>query len=145
VRVVSLEAAIDGSLERWRMGTKLFGTLGGIALTLSGLTVFILVATAGRERRREIAIRRALGAPATAVLAVISSVVTGPVLVGLGIGLFGSLALSRLLAASLYGVHVADAATLASSLIFTVTAVACGVLPTVRAALKADSRVELSS
>jgi ABC-type antimicrobial peptide transport system permease subunit len=109
------------------------------------LTVFILVATAGRERRREIAIRRALGAPATAVLAVISSVVTGPVLVGLGIGLFGSLALSRLLAASLYGVHVADAATLASSLIFTVTAVACGVLPTVRAALKADSRVELSS
>jgi len=95
------------------------------------------------ERRHEIGIRMAFGAEARDVLILVlrkGSVLT---LAGLGAGLVGALAITRLMASMLYRTSVRDPATfvLVPVLLFTVALLAC-YLPARRAA-RVDPMVAL--
>jgi putative ABC transport system permease protein len=111
---------------------------GGIALVLSCVGVYGLMAYAVAERTHEIGIRVALGADSAAVLGLVGKralVLTG---VGLAIGLAGALATSRAIAGLIFGVNSTDPTIFAgvSLILLAVALLAC--YAPVRKALRVD-------
>ena len=105
---------VGRSLYVERMETIIFGLLGLLALVLTAIGVYGVVAYSVAQRTRELGIRMALGAQKMDVLKLI--LVKGLVLVAWGsaIGLVASYWLSRLIASQLYGVSPSDPVTLIS-------------------------------
>jgi putative ABC transport system permease protein len=91
---------------------RLFGAVVAVAATLAlGLAMTGLFATMGHavaRRRREFGVRLALGARASQLYASILAEGVGHGLLGLTLGLLGSLAANRLLVGLLYGVSPLD-------------------------------------
>jgi ABC-type antimicrobial peptide transport system permease subunit len=104
---------LDEAVGPVRQVLSLLSLVTGIALTLGAIGVYgVMLHFAGR-RRREWAIRMALGSPRSAAVARVMS--HGGRLVGLGIvlGFLLALVLARLLSSFLYGVHQLDPASFA--------------------------------
>ena len=109
--------------------------LGALALALSALGVYGVVAYGVSQQTREFGVRLALGAsPRDLAILVLRN---GLLMIGAGValGLAGALAVSRLLASALYGVSPSDPLTYLSvtGLIALTGLIACG-LPALRAA-----------
>ncbi|HEV8355668.1 MAG TPA: ABC transporter permease [Gemmatimonadales bacterium] len=85
----------------------------GLALVLGTVGVYGVVSYAVTRRRSEFGIRMALGAAPGKVLAEVVRGGMAPVALGVGAGLVGAVALSRLLARFLYAVAPTDPASLA--------------------------------
>ena len=120
----------------------LVGIFAAIAVALSGIGLYGVIATATALRTREIGIRLALGAPAGRVLRDI--VARGLVLAAIAVilGLAGALALGRLLAGLLFGVAPTDPTALASAAAIVVAvSLLASVIPARRAALTDPARV----
>jgi predicted permease len=102
------------TLAAQRVDVALLGAMAGLALLLSAVGIFALVASMVAQRTREIGIRMALGSTVTQAMRQVSS--SG--LRASGVGLFLGLALCalalRILSSVLYGVGVYDAPTLAA-------------------------------
>lgn len=113
--VRGMEQVLAAAMARRRFTAWLVGGLAAVALLLSALGVYAVIAHAVRGRRREIGIRVALGATARDILGL--AMRRGILLVGIGValGLAGALAGGRLLADLLYGVGPADPATLGAT------------------------------
>ena len=128
-QVFPLSQTLADSLARERFGTILVSLFGALALILTAVGVYSVLAQAVRIRRREIGIRMAVGASGDAVLRLL--VVRGllPIAIGIGVGLVGAVTLSRLLEAYLWGVTGTDAVTLgvAAAGILGVAILACWV------------------
>ena len=128
-QVFPLSQTLADSLARERFGTILVSLFGALALVLTAVGVYSVLAQAVRTRRREIGIRMAVGASGDAVLRLV--VVRGllPIAIGIGVGLVGAVTLSRLLEAYLWGVTGTDAVTLgvAAAGILGVAILACWV------------------
>jgi putative ABC transport system permease protein len=100
----------DAGAER-RFSLLLLTLFAGIALVLSMIGIYGVMAYATSQRRHEIGIRMALGAGSREVLGLV--VGQGMRLVGLGLalGLAGAWMLSRVLTSQLYGVSTRDPVT----------------------------------
>ncbi len=96
----------------------IIGAFAGIAALLAALGLYGVLSHAVNQRRREIGIRMALGAGAGDVLSHVLRNAAWLVLLGLGIGLAGGLALTRVMRTLLFEVSALD------PLAFTVAAVA---------------------
>ncbi|MDQ3169052.1 MAG: ABC transporter permease [Acidobacteriota bacterium] len=97
-----------------RFNAWLLGAFAAIAVTLAATGVYAMLAFAIGERRREIAVRLALGArPATIVRMVVSEGMR-MTSAGLVAGLVSALWLTRYLSSLLFGVSVSDPTTFAS-------------------------------
>ena len=97
-----------------RFNAWLLGAFAAIAVTLAATGVYAMLAFAIGERRREIAVRLALGArPATIVRMVVGEGMRMTA-AGLVAGLLAALWLTRYLSSLLFGVSVSDPATFAS-------------------------------
>ena len=144
-QVFPLSQTLADSLARERFGTILVSLFGALALILTAVGVYSVLAQAVRIRRREIGIRMAVGASGDAVLRLL--VVRGllPIAIGIGVGLVGAVTLSRLLEAYLWGVTGTDAVTLgvAAAGILGVAILACWV--PAREAAGIDPVIALSS
>jgi predicted permease len=118
-----------------RTGTFLLAIFGGLALLLSAVGLYGVVAFAVGARRREIGIRVALGATRRDVVSLFLG--SGARLAGAGvaIGLLLAAGATRLLSSMLFGVTPMDVTTLAgvSALLFAIALAASG-LPARRAA-----------
>jgi ABC-type antimicrobial peptide transport system permease subunit len=95
-------------LERSISAERTLGTitiwLAVVASLVTAVGLFALVTYAVVQRRREIALRLALGARPSEVVGLITWSGASMGLVGIAIGLVGALALSRFLRAFLFGV-----------------------------------------
>lgn len=121
-----MSAYISDATASIRFGTLLIGSFAFIALVLAAIGVYGVVSSMVRQRTREIGLHLALGAPHPRI---IRSVVGRGVrlgLIGLAVGLMGSLALARLTASLVTGVSSTDPLTYAAvgGLLLAVTALA---------------------
>lgn len=122
---------------------RVLGVSGALAVFLSAVGLFGVLALAVTRRTREVGIRMALGAGRLQVVTVIVRDVLVLVGVALAIGLLAAVAVNRSLAHYLYGVSPYDPLTFAAALLVLVlTAVAASWWPASRAA-RVDPRVAL--
>ncbi len=117
-----------------RITALLSSFFGGLGLLLAAIGLFGLVSYNVTRRTREIGIRMALGADAVAVLGMVLRETATLAAIGLGLGLAGALAASRLVAGMLFGVSPHDVWTLAEvSVVFLAVVLLAGYLPARRA------------
>jgi putative ABC transport system permease protein len=129
--------------ERSRFGAWLMGLFGALALALAAIGVYGVLSHTVAQRRHEIGVRMALGADAATVLRLVLADALGLVLAGVGIGMAGAAALTRLLAAQLYEVSPRDPATFAVvAALLVLTALVAAWLPA-RQAMRVDPIVAL--
>jgi len=112
-RVQSLEALMGSSIAARRFTTVLLGTFAAVAFALAAVGVYGVVAYGAAQRTREIGLRVALGARPSDVTRLVVWQGLRPSLVGVVLGLAGSVALSRALRGLLYGTSPRDPATYA--------------------------------
>jgi putative ABC transport system permease protein len=112
--VATLEQVVGNSIEQPRLTMFLLGIFGIVALTLAAIGIYGVMAHAVVQRTHEIGIRMALGAQTLDVLKLIVRNGMILALLGIGIGLAGALAMTRVMASLLFEVAPTDAMTLAS-------------------------------
>lgn len=88
------------------------GMFGGISLLLGATGIYSVVSFAVTQRIREIGIRRALGARTRHIVVMVAQQVLRPVVLGLLLGLVGSVLATRFLSGFLFGVSANDPVTL---------------------------------
>ncbi|HEV8140266.1 MAG TPA: ABC transporter permease [Pyrinomonadaceae bacterium] len=112
--VRTLTEHVERSLYAERMLSSLLSTFGLLALVLTAVGIYGVIAFSVAQRTREVGIRMALGARKWDVLKLV--LVKGFVLAawGTAFGLIGSYWLSRLVSNQVYGVNAHDPATLAT-------------------------------
>lgn len=130
VDVKSMSAMVAPELWPWRVGALLFGATGILAALVSILAVYSTMSYSWAQRRREVAIRIAIGATTTQIgRQVLFSVLTIAV-IGVGIGAVAAALLGKVVEALLYHVSATDLATFCASAIALLTAsVIAGIHP----------------
>jgi putative ABC transport system permease protein len=112
VGVRSMRDVLDSAVGNRTTQLTLVGGFAVLGLLLASIGLFGVLSYTVARRTSEIGLRMALGAQrATVVGSVVRSALLTAV-IGIGLGLAGALALSRLLASSLFGVQPTDPATL---------------------------------
>jgi putative ABC transport system permease protein len=130
----TLEAIVSESLGERRLTMALLGVFAGIALLLAVVGIYGAVAYTVEQRTNEIGLRMALGAQAIDVLRLVVRQGMNPVILGLIIGLAGTFAVGRLLAAQLYQISPHDPFLLgAAAIVLAVAALLACLIPARRA------------
>jgi ABC-type antimicrobial peptide transport system permease subunit len=133
--VMTLAGQVDAEYPQIRLGQTVLLAAGGLALLLSAIGLYGVIAFLIARRTREIGVRIALGASPSRVAG--QYIATGMlwVIAGAGAGLVGAWMLSHLLSTWLVGVASSDAApyAVAAMLVCAAALVAC-VIPSQRAA-----------
>ena len=109
--VMSMERVIQQASAERRISMALLLLFAAIALLLSALGIYGVMAYTTTQRRHEIGIRLALGAGTPDVLRLVVGQGMRLVLVGLLAGLFGAWLLSRVLESQLFGITAQDPLT----------------------------------
>jgi len=97
-----------------RLGAIMLGIFGGLALLLSAMGIYSVIAYSVSQRTRELGIRTALGAAQRDILSLVLG--EGMTLTAIGLAIGGALAFAvgRLLSSQLLGVGAGDPATFAT-------------------------------
>ena len=111
----TLAQEIDDSIVEERLTAFLSGALGGLALLLAAVGLYGITAYTVGQRRREIAIRIALGATAWNVTSVVLRRAAWLGIAGTGSGLVLAYASARMVHALLYGVDVHNAVSFSTA------------------------------
>ena len=123
------------STARLRVVMWLLTIASAVAITLSGVGVYGVVAYLVNLRRRELGIRMVLGARGADLRSLVIRQGVAAALLGLVVGLIGAAFMSRIVAGMIFGVPSIDPSTLAAVvLILSVTAFVAALLPALRAA-----------
>ncbi|HWN43105.1 MAG TPA: ABC transporter permease [Thermoanaerobaculia bacterium] len=131
----TMEEVIDRSFAPRRFTAILLGAFAAVALVLTAVGIYGVVALAVSQRRPEIAVRMALGASSAQVAAMMLRWCGLLIVSGVLLGLAGSLAAGRALAGLLFGVAPLDGLTLAAaSLLLSIIAFGACWMPVRRAA-----------
>ena len=102
---------IDATVTQERLIAMLSSFFGGLALLLAGIGLYGIVAQAIRTRQGEIGLRMALGAQPTGIVRLVLRRVGVLIVVGLGLGLAGSLWAAQFVGPLLFQVEARDPAT----------------------------------
>ena len=130
-----MTARVRDALADRRYPMQLLSLLGALATALVSVGLYGVLAYAVAQRQRELGVRRAIGASEGAVLRLIFGAGFRYVALGLGIGLAGAVAGTRMLGALLFEVSPTDPPTLAgAAAIVVVVALAASWIPARRAA-----------
>jgi putative ABC transport system permease protein len=105
--------ALPGALGDWTVAITLLGGLAALAVLLTTLGLFAVIAYMVREKTREIGIRMAIGATQASVRNLVLKQTAWLAVIGAGVGIFLSIISSRFLGSLIYGVHRTDPLTFA--------------------------------
>jgi putative ABC transport system permease protein len=130
----TMEELIDQSLQRPRSLSVLVGAFAAVALILSLVGIYGVMAYYVQQHAKDISIRLALGGRRRDVLQLIVGQGMRVVSIGVAVGLLTAVATTRLIATLLFGVNAADTRIFAavSVVLMTVALLAC-LLPAQRA------------
>lgn len=135
VRVLGpMEEVIAASFAGRRFNMLLLAAFAGMALILTAAGLYGVLSYCVRRRTREIGIRMALGAQIADVLRGVLLEGMRPTLIGVLLGIAGSLLLGRILKSMIYGVKPTDLSTFAAvvAILAVVSLLAC-IVPAWRA------------
>jgi predicted permease len=141
--VTTMDNVVGRAEAPWRLATWMFVLFAGLAFGLSALGLFSLVALEVAYRRREFAIRLALGSPGGSIVKSVMLRAWWRAAAGLAIGFAVAIAASRALRSLLFGIAPDDAATYASVLAIVLLAVAIAAWLPARRALVNDPHAVL--
>ena len=105
-----------------RFQSLLLGTFAALALVLTALGIFGVVAIAVAARTREMGVRLAIGAPPRSLIQLVVRQALTPVVFGVLVGLLATQWLRPILEAQLYEVNARDPVTLAAAAVTVVAA-----------------------
>jgi ABC-type antimicrobial peptide transport system permease subunit len=130
VEVVAQSRRVARSAADSSFRTALIGAFAVVALVLSAIGIYGLLAGLVAERRREIGVRLALGAATSDVVTLVMRESLRLAAAGLALGALASLALGRLVSGLLFGIRPWDPLTLAGVVVLmTAAAAAASLLP----------------
>jgi ABC-type antimicrobial peptide transport system permease subunit len=135
VEIAPLGRYVSEALGPTRFVLMLLAVFAAVAVSLTGIGLYGVLAYGVRQRTKEIGVRLAMGADAGKILQ--SVVLRGGrlALIGAGLGVGGAIILGRLLRSQLYQVGVADPAALfGTALVIVTVAALASWLPALRAA-----------
>lgn len=131
----SLDSVVADSARQPRSMAWLFAAFAGAALILAAIGTYGVVSYSTAQRTFEIGMRVTLGASRGSIFSMVLGQSVQLVAAGLGSGILASLALTRMLAAFLYGTTATDAVTfLAVSGLLIAVGLLAGYVPARRAA-----------
>jgi len=143
VNASSMQDVLAEPLARPRFNAGILLLLSGTAVTLTaiglyGLTSFVVV-----QRRREVGIRRALGAESRQIVSLFLRRGMLPVLLGATAGVGVALAGGKLLASVVYGVATTDALAIVGAVVGFMLVALAAILFATRGAAKTDPMIAL--
>jgi putative ABC transport system permease protein len=106
--VMSMEQRAESSVAQFKLNLGLVTLFAAIALVLASIGIYAVISYAVAQRTREIGIRMALGAARTDVLRLVVRDGMAPAVIGIVLGAFGAIGLTRLMRSLLYGISATD-------------------------------------
>ncbi len=132
---VLMADVVDRSIGYLRFPTQLFTAFAVMAMLLAAAGIFGVASESVAQRTRELGIRKAVGAAPASVYALIVGQSMRPVLWGIGLGVMGAAAATRLLKGLLFEVQPTDGPTfIIAALVLVAVAVSAVLIPARRAA-----------
>jgi ABC-type antimicrobial peptide transport system permease subunit len=141
--VRTLDQWMARSLEGRRAPMVLLALFGAVALLLSAIGIYGVLAFSVVQRVREIGIRQALGADRRAILSLVLGQGMRTAGLGILIGLGGSFLLSRYLQTLLFGIDARDTTVFAGVTVLLVGVAAAACLIPARRAMRIDPMAAL--
>jgi ABC-type antimicrobial peptide transport system permease subunit len=134
-RITTLEAVVASAMAPWRFSAWIFALFASLACLLAAVGLFSLVSLDVASRRREFAVRSAMGASGGIIVRGVMTSAAIRAGIGIAAGVAVALGATRVLTGVLYGVGGKDPATYAVVLVFVVLVVGLAAyLPARRAA-----------
>lgn len=144
-RVRNFATMLEPQVQPYRVGAILLAAAAALALALSFIGTFAVIAFAVRQRAHEFGVRRALGARTVHVLSLVLGEGLGVAILGVAAGVGGALWAARFAQPLLYSTPARDPAVLAVASLCLIAAAALASLGAARIALRADPRRALQA
>lgn len=118
--VTPLADLVVPSTRSWRMGSTMFGVFALLALVLSAVGLYGVLAYTVAQRTHEMGVRVAMGAQRRDVLRLMIGQGVGIAALGAGVGALAAIAASRVIASLMYGVSPRDPVVLLAAVVLPV-------------------------
>jgi putative ABC transport system permease protein len=141
--VKSMRQVMADATARQSFSMSLLSAFAALALVLSVVGVYGVMAASVSQRRHEIGVRMALGARPGDILKLVMRQGAVIIFVGVLLGLVAALALTRVIASLLYGVSATDLPTFIVAILVLTTVAALATLIPARRAARLDPNVAL--
>jgi predicted permease len=141
--VKTMDEVVSNSFAARRLSMILLSVFAALALALACVGIYGVISYLVGQRTHEIGVRMALGAQRDDVLRLVIGHGTRMALIGVGIGTFAALGLTRLMANQLFGVSTHDPWTFGGvAMLLIIVAVAACYIPA-RRAMRVDPMIAL--
>jgi putative ABC transport system permease protein len=141
--VNTMDQLVAQSVAQRRFGMFLVSVFAALALVLAVVGIYGVVSYSVAQRTNEIGVRMALGASTTDVLKMVLKNGMSLALIGVGVGLAGAFAVTRLMIAVLFDVKPTDLATFATVAVGLILVALLACYVPARRAMKVDPLVAL--
>ncbi len=136
--ILSMDDVVSVSVAQPRLTTDVTVAFSFLALLLAAIGIYGVMAYSVTQRKQEIAIRMALGAPPASILSLVARQGLQLVVLGVVIGLLGTIAFTRVLGTILFQMSARDPMTLVGVTIVLIAVAAAACYVPARRAMRVD-------